>query len=111
MNFKELVERDVKGVFHNTGEFAEETEVYYNGNSYNIPVILDYEGAQDRKKPSSDNVDGVFRVDAKMYVAFSDLNILPRQGAQIEVGDDVFKIVKVANEAGEIILDLERLDE
>lgn len=111
MNFKEQLKRDVKDIFHNTKEFAEETEIHYNNNYYNIPIVLDYEGAQDRKKPSSDNVDGVFRVDVTMYVAYSDLNILPRQGAKIEVGDEIFRIAKVGNEAGEIILDLERLDE
>ena len=111
MNFKEQLQRDIKGVFHNTNEFAEETEFYYSGEYYKVPVVLDYEGAQDRKKPSSDNTDGIFRVDVKMYVAFSDLNFMPRQGAKIEIGDNYFQIVKVADEAGEIILDLERLDE
>lgn len=111
MNFKEQLERDVKEVFHNTDEFAEDTEFYYNGEYYNVPVILDYEGAQDRKKPSSDNADGIFRVDVKMYVTFSDINIMPRQGANIEIGDDIFEIVKVGKEGGEIVLDLEMLDE
>lgn len=111
MNFKEQLERDVKEVFHNVDEFAEEKEFYYNGKQYKAPVILDYEGAQDRKKPSSDNADGIFLVDARMYISFSDLNIMPRQGAQIEIEDDIFNITKVENEAGEIVLDLERLDE
>ncbi|SHJ74471.1 hypothetical protein [Tepidibacter formicigenes] len=111
MNLKEQMKRDVKAVFHNTDEFAEEMEIYYDGEYHTIPVILDYEGAQDRKKPSSDNAGGIFRVDVKLYVAFSDLNFMPRQGASIEIGDDIFNIVKVGNEAGEIILDLESLDE
>lgn len=111
MNFKEQLKRDVKDIFHNANEFAEEKEIYYNGNYYNIPVILDYEGAQDRKKPSNDNVDGVFLVDVKMYAAFNDLTVIPRQGMQIEIEDDIFRIVKVGIEEGEIILDLERLDE
>lgn len=111
MNFKEQLERDVKAVFHNTKEFAETKDIYYNGKYYTVPVIIDYEGAKDRKKPSSDNADGIFLVDARLYVAFSDLKFMPRQGANIEIDDDIFKIAKVENEAGEIVLDLERLDE
>lgn len=111
MNFKEQLERDLKGVFHNSGEHAEIKEIGYNGNYYNIPVILDYEGAQDRKKPSSDNADGIFSVEARLYIAFSDLKVMPRKGVNIEVEEELFNIIKVANEAGEIILDLERLDE
>lgn len=111
MNFKEQLERDVKAVFHNTSEFAEEKMICYSGKYYTVPVILDYEGAQERKKPSSDNADGIFLVDAKLYVALSDINFIPRQGANIEIEDDMYRIVKVGNEAGEIVLDLERLDE
>lgn len=111
MNFKEQLQRDVRTVFHNIREFAEEIEFYYSGEYYRAPVIIDYEGAQDRKKPSSDNADGIFHVDAKMYIAFNDLNFVPRQGARIEIEDEVFRISKASKEAGEIIMELERLDE
>lgn len=110
MNFKEQVKKDLK-VFHNLQEFAEEMEIRYGGETYTIPVVLDHEGAQDRKKPSNDYVDGIFRVDAKIYMSQNDFDVIPRQGANIEVGDDIFSIAKVAVELGEIILELERLDE
>lgn len=111
LNFKEQLKRDVQAVFHNANEFAEEIEFYYNREYYKAPVILDHEGAQDRKKPSSDHADGLFRVDVRMYIAFDDLRFVPLQGGTIEIEEEIFNISKVGNESGEIILDLERLDE
>lgn len=111
MNFKDMLESDLKDIFHNSEEFAEAKRFRYNGNEYFVPVIMDHEGAKDRKRPSADNADGIFLVDVVMYVAFSDLKVIPRKGQRIEMGDDEFKIVTVENEDGEIILGLEMLDE
>ena len=111
MNFKAQIERDVKRTFHNSEEFAETTVFYYNGTRYKAPIILDYDSAKDRKKPSADNADGIFLCDIKMYVAFSDIKVVPRKGLQIEIGEDYYKIVKAENENGEIVLYLEMLDE
>lgn len=111
MNFKAQVERDIKAVFHNGKEFAEEKEIHYNGNYLTIPVVWDTEGAKDRQKPSTDNVDGIFAVDVVMYAAYSDLKVMPRQGQNIEVDGDIFIITSVGNEMGEIVLCLRRLDE
>lgn len=111
MNFKAQIERDIKAVFHNGKEFAEEKEIRYNGHFLTIPVVWDTEGAKDRQKPSSDNVDGIFAVDVVMYAAYSDLKVIPRQGQNLEVNDDIFEIISVGNEMGEIVLCLRRLDE
>lgn len=111
MNFKAQVEHDIKSVFHNTQEFAEKKRIYYNENYFKIPVVLDTEGIKDRQKSSGDNVDGIFMVDVVMYVAQIDLKMIPRQGQNIEIEDDIFKIVSVGNEMGEIVLYLQRLEE
>lgn len=111
MNFKAQVECDIKSVFHNMREFGEEKEIRYNGNFLSIPVIWDTEGAKDRIRPSADNVDGIFAVDVVMYAAHSDLEVLPRQGQNIEVDGDLYEIVSIGNEMGEVVLGLQRLDE
>lgn len=111
MNFKEQLERDIKTVFHDCAEFAEMKRVRYAGSEYTIPVILDSEDAKDRKKPSTDNADGIFMVDAVLYAAFSDLGVVPRKGARIVVDGDDFEIMTVGNECGELVLGLGRLDE
>ena len=111
MNFKDVVRQDILNVFHNAQEFAEEKAVRYDGKWYQIPVIMDYDGAKDRKKPSTDNADGIFLCDVKVYIAAADLPTLPRKDRNIEIGDDLFNIAKVEVEAGEIVLYLEMLDE
>lgn len=111
MNFKAQAERDLEAVFHNPSEHADVVEFWYDGNRYSMPIILDHAGAQDRKKPSMDNVDGIILVDLVMYVSLLDLKVTPKKGQRVEIGDDVYTIRKVEIEAGEIVLRLEMLDE
>ena len=50
-------------VFHNSREHADVVEFWIDGIRYKGPVIIDDGGAQDRKKPSTDHVDGLILVD------------------------------------------------
>ena len=68
MNFKAQVERDLTAVFHNAREHADVMEFWIDGVRYKGPVIIDDGGAQDRKKPSTDHVDGLVLVDLVVYV-------------------------------------------
>lgn len=111
MNFKEQVERDLTAVFHNSAEHAEVLEFWIAGTQYIGPVILDDGGAQDRKKPSTDHVDGLVLIDLVMYVPLSLLKTTPQKGLNVEIGDDLYTIAKVHTEAGEIVLYLEMLTE
>ena len=111
MNFKESLRRDIEQTFHNVEEFAEETAVRYDGTWYNIPIILDHSEAKDRRKPSTDHADGIFLCDAVVYIKETSLPIVPRKDRNIEIGEELYKIVKTGNEAGEIVLHLEMLDE
>ena len=112
MGFKDQVNADLD-VFHNTTEFADVTRLQYDGEVYNIPAILDYSGAKDRNIPSGDNADGIFLIDLVVYIAKADLPLVPRKGHNIEIGEnrDLFNIVKVEDESGEILLYLEMMDE
>lgn len=111
MNFKAQVERDLTAVFHNSGEHAEQVEFWIGGTRYKGAVILDDGGAQDRKKPSTDHVDGLILVDLVMYAPLSLLKKAPKKGQTVEIGDDVYTITKVHPEAGEIVLYMEMLTE
>jgi hypothetical protein len=86
MNFKDVVARDIKTVFHNSNEFAETQTVVYNGKEYTIPVILDHTEATERKKTIHDNAEGIFKVDAVAYIAHEDIKTIPRKDRQIEIG-------------------------
>lgn len=111
MNFKAQTERDLTEVFHNSTEHADIVEFWISGTRYKGPVILDDGGAQDRKKPSTDHVDGLVLVDLVMYVPLSLLKRTPKKGEPVEIGDDLYTITKVHPEAGEIVLYLEMLTE
>lgn len=110
-DFKSLVEQDLDEAFHNTEEFAEMADVLYNGKSYYIPIVMDKEVMEDRKRPSSDHAEGIFLVDAVAYIAYKHIGTMPRKGRRIEIDEEMFEIVSVDNENGEIVLGLEMLDE
>lgn len=111
MNFKAQVERDLTAVFHNSTEHADIVEFWISGTRYKGPVILDDGGAQDRKKPSADHVDGLVLIDLVMYIPLSLLKRTPNKGEPVEIGDALYRITKVHPEAGEIVLYLEGLTE
>lgn len=111
MNFKAQIERDLTAAFHNSGELADDLEFWIDGTRYKGPVILDDIGAADRKKPSTDHADGLTLVDLVMYAPLSLLKTIPKRGLNVEIGDDVYTIIKVHPEAGEIVLYLEMLTE
>ena len=107
MNFKAQVERDLTAVFHTAREQADVMEFWIDGGRYKGPVIIDDGGAQDRKKPSTDHVDGLVLVDLVVYVPLSMLKTIPQKGLNMEIGDHIYQITKVHPEAGEIVLFLE----
>ena len=109
--FKSQIERDIAAVFHNSEEFADLIEFKYNGEIYNIPVVVDSEIAKERAKAAGDNSVGIFAVDITAFISFKDLKIVPRKETEITIGGVTYSIVKVAFDAGEITLDLEMLDE
>lgn len=111
MNFKAQTQRDLTEVFHNSAEHADVVEFWISDTRYKGPVIMDDGGAQDRKKPSTDHVDGLVLIDLVMYVPLSILKRAPNKGERVEIGDDLYRIIKVHPEAGEIVLYLEGLSE
>lgn len=113
--FKEMVERDVKSVFQNTGEFAALSHVIYDGVAYDIPVVLDglAEEARDAERKSSmiDHAPGIYMVDARLYIARCDMREIPEKGQRICVDGKDYLITKSSCEMGQIALGLEMLDE
>ena len=98
-------------VFHNSRDHADGVEFWIDGIRYKGPVIIDDGGAQDRKKPSTDHVDGLILVDLVMYVPLSLLKTIPQKDLNVEIGDCLYRITKVHPEAGEIVLYMEALTE
>lgn len=123
MSFKDSVLDDCKGVFLNTGEFAEKHTVKYNGVVHaDIPVLLTKVKERERTViASSDHGQGIHRVGAVVHMALEDIDyVLPEQGRPIEIDDGEalgetfyrrYFIVTSDCEMGMITLELEAFDE
>ena len=65
--FKDMVRRDIRRVFLNTGEFAENRTVRYDGVEYpDIPVVLEGPVQEKRDRLTDDHVQGLHMVTATL---------------------------------------------
>lgn len=85
--FKEQVRRDIRRVFLNTGEFAENRTVRYDGIEYpDIPLVLEGPVQKKRDRLTDDHVLGLHLVTAVLYCAQEDLGgKAPKQGTGLEI--------------------------
>lgn len=109
MDFKAQIIEDLK-TFHNPGEFAEMMNIWYEGDLYTVPAVLDHLTEADREKPQTDHAEGIYRVEAMLYISHADLGIVPQKGREIEIEEagavSEYTIEKSSYEAGEIVLEL-----
>lgn len=109
MDFKAQIIEDLK-VFHNSGEFAEMMNIWYEGKLYTVPAILDHMTGLDRQKLLTDHAEGIYKAEAMLYISHEDIGIVPRKGREIEVEKagavNTYTIEKSSYEDGEIILEL-----
>ena len=114
MSFKTQLINDMK-VFHNCGEFGSMTDLWYQGEKYTVPLIIDHTAADERQRLSGDNVDGLYKSDCLVYISHCDLGFIPKKDRQIEIdiagAVEMYQIENVEYEDGEIILELVVLDE
>ncbi|MFV0400986.1 MAG: hypothetical protein ACK5LX_10265 [Oscillospiraceae bacterium] len=109
--FKDMVNRDLRNVFHNLDEFAEMESFRYDGNLYNLPIIVDDDTSSDRKILADDNGLGVFMADLLLFINQDDLGFAPKKDREVEFRGNTYNILKVGEESGEIILYLKTYDE
>lgn len=119
MNFKEQLVFDSKNVFHNADEFAEVKELIYDGKRYTAPIILDTYMSADQTAASKhswltnkkDYSQGIYEIDAVLYIHEKDVDFIPRHGMKIEIDREIFRITEARFECGEMVLNLRRMDE
>lgn len=113
-DFKALLDSDMK-VFHNPAEFAHKTNIWYMEKQYMVPVIIDHTAAEDRKKSETDHAEGIYRANCLVYIALRDLGFVPKKDRSIEIEEAgaavEYRIEKADCEDGEIILELELMEE
>ena len=58
MDFKAQLASDMK-VFHNCGEMATMTDIWYQGKKHYLPIIIDHTAADERQRGNGDNAEGI----------------------------------------------------
>lgn len=120
MSFKDAIANDIKGVFLNLSEFAEERTIIYDDETYeDVPIVLTGLKEQDRSASAKDHAEGLYRVTAVLHCDISDLGgVQPEQGKAIKISDSeeptFFKRFFIATstcEMGMLRLELEVIDE
>ncbi len=113
-DFKAQLVSDMS-VFHNTAEFAHKTNIWYSEKQYTVPAIIDHTAAEERKKAGEDHAEGIYRANCLVYIALCDLGFVPKKDRSIEIEEAgavrEYRIGKADCEDGEIILELELMEE
>ena len=113
-DFKALLDSDMK-VFHNPAEMANITNIWYSEKQYTVPAVIDHTAADDRKKTEKDHIEGIYRANCLVYIALRDLGFIPKKDRKIEIevagAVTEYRIEKADCEDGEIILELELMEE
>lgn len=111
-NFKEMLDKDIDRTFYNTEEFAEMHRIRLAGISKDIPVILDSQEAEARRKMlSGDHAQGIYQKLVVVRIRLSDLGETPSQGMRLWLDSDLYKISEVTSEYNEVIIELVGEDE
>ena len=111
-DFKALLDSDMK-VFHNPAEFAHKTNIWYLEKQYTVPAVIDHTAAEERQRAGEDHAEGIYRANCLVYIALRDF--VPKKDRNIEIEEagavSIYQIAKADCEDGEIILELELMDE
>ena len=110
-NFKEMLQQDLKSTIYRADELAEIRQIEYDGKMKKIPVIFDYAAVEERKKTIKDKADGLYKVDIIIRMQLESWGNTPRKGKRLYIDEDYYEIKTVTSEYGEIILELEGIDE
>ena len=95
--FKDAVAADVKNVFINVDEFAEEHDI----NGLIVKCIIDKNiTAENPYDTTSNRLEGVFANTLTIYVASIDVPIFPVEGELLRVDGSLHIVRKVSNEMG-----------
>lgn len=113
-SFKEQMEKDLRTIL-NPVEFGVMSEVRYGGRCYTVPVVIDEESAQERKRMADDHAEGINRIETTIFISLADIGTVPENGCIIEIGQagwtKMYEIVHSECICGMIELGVEAYDE
>lgn len=109
IDFKAQLLKDLR-TFHNAAEFATVTNIWYDGEQYTVPVVIDHEAMLDRQITANDHGEGIEKAEAVLYMSLCDVGITPKKGRTIEIEEAgavmSYQITRSDLVEGEIILEL-----
>lgn len=98
--FKDAVSKDVKAVFINLDEFADEHEL----NGRKVACIVDKDLTDGAKDTMSHPLEGVFLNILTIYVDVKDIDRPPVEGEQIKLDGDRYFVRSVSVEEGILVI-------
>lgn len=96
VNFKQILQNDIKQTFLNLEEFGEEHTI--NGKTM-VAVCDDLENIEREKKMQS-HMDGIHTRQVFLYVAADDFGTFPAQGGIVDLDGKKYTVVDATDEAG-----------
>lgn len=107
IRFKAAIAADIKAVFINGLEFADEHDI--NGQA--VLCVVDRDVAQERNGPSyAEYAEGVYRSQIVVYVAADDLPERPVRGELFRLDGDRYLVDEVAENMGVLEITIEAND-
>lgn len=103
MTFKQILHRDVFGVFLNRFEFADVHSI----NGKKCTVLFDDIENIEREKRMQSHMDGIYARQKFLYIASEDFGPLPAQGAAVSVDGKRYLVMDATDESGIYAITLE----
>lgn len=98
--FKDAVQKDVKSVFINLNEFADEHEL----NGQKVVCIVDKDLTQGKGDTVANPLYGVFLNTITIYVDEKDLERRPVEGEQLRLDRVRYMVRSVSAEGGVLVI-------
>lgn len=95
--FKDAVNADIKRVFINLLEFADQ----HNINGQMVDAVIDRDVIKERQPPTaSEYSEGIFLEEILVYVAADDLQRKPVKGEIFRLDNEMYLVKEVAENMG-----------
>ena len=101
--FKDAIAADIKNVFINTDEFADEHDI----NGVMIPCVI----SDDMTAGASASLEGIFLNTLTIHVSKDDLDEIPVEGELLRVNGSMHVVRSVSNEMGMLVITCEANDQ
>lgn len=103
MNFKEIVQNDIKNTFMNASEFA---DIHTVDDKPMTVIIDDYENIE-REKKYKQQTDGLYKRQLLIYIRKDEYGKLPAFNTPLKLDGKIYRVVDAVDEDGLYSLTLE----